>query len=82
MSDLEEDVSANYVGTNIEVGRKWVSALGSEVVVNAITAPGNNASHKVYSSYQCGLSFNMTIDSFMRSFSPTKSNKAASEVSK
>nr|WP_317199783.1 hypothetical protein [uncultured Psychrobacter sp.] len=77
MSELiEEDVSKNYVGTNIEVGRKWVSALGSEVIVRAITSPGNNAPHKVYSSYQCGLSFNMTIDSFMRSFSPTKSNKA------
>lgn len=78
MSELiEENVSANYVGTNIEVGREWVSALGSEVVVNAITSPGNNAPHKVYSSYQCGLLFNMTIDSFMMSFSPTKSNKGS-----
>ena len=78
MSELiEEDVSKDYVGTNIGVGRKWVSALGSEVIVRAITSPSNNAPHKVYYSYQCGLSFNMTIDSFMRSFSPTKSNKGS-----
>lgn len=80
MSELiEEDVSDNYVGTNIEVGRKWVSALGSEVVVNAITSPGNNESHKVCFSCKCGCerSFDVAIGIFMRYFSPAKSNKGS-----
>lgn len=80
MSELiEENVSKNYIGTNIEVGRKWVSALGYEVVVNAITAPGNNASHKVCFSCKCGCerSFDASIGIFMSYFSPAKSNKGS-----
>ncbi|MGO3465219.1 hypothetical protein [Psychrobacter sp.] len=92
MSDLEEDVSANYVGTSLEIGREWVGALGSEVIVRAITSPSNNAPHKVYFSYQVRILLSRDIQGrillsrdigdFMKLFSPTPNNKAASEVSK
>lgn len=82
MSDLEENVSANYVGTSLEIGREWVGALGSEVIVRAITSPSNNAPHKVYFSYQVRILLSRDIGDFMKLFSPTPNNKAASEVSK
>lgn len=82
MSELGEDVSANYVGASLEIGREWVGALGSEVIVRAITSPSNDAPHKVYFSYQGRILLSRDIGDFMRLFSPASNNKAASEVSK